>query len=280
MTCKNELDSIHERNMRLFGSERPVVVITGSGAARVGRCIAEVFVRQQFRLAVHTHHCSQAAEQFVESLNRLAPSAILLVGSVDEETSVSHWTQQTLEAFQRVDVLVTSAAIWDPIPLEETGKLDFEKFFAVNSLGMALCNKHFGLTMTKQKLGGAVINISDWATQRPYRDFAAYFLSKGSVETLTRTMAVELACRNPCVRVNALLPGPVLLSDQVSEIRRQRIREECLLKREGTPEDVASAALFLATSPFITGVCLPVDGGRSIYAGPSADSVAHPNASD
>jgi pteridine reductase len=93
---------------------------------------------------------------------------------------------------------------------------------------------------------------------------------------MTRSLAVELACRNPRVRVNAVLPGPVMLAEGISEERRQEIIEDCLLKRLGTARDVAEAVYFLATSPFVTGVCLPVDGGRTIYSGSGSDSVAHP----
>ncbi len=120
------------------------------------------------------------------------------------------------------------------------------------------------------------MNIGDWALARPYCDFAAYLLSKGSISTLTQTMAVELAQRNPSIRVNAVLPGPVLLDERVGPEAQQRIVEQSLLKRAGTPHDVARAVRFLVESPFITGVCLPVDGGRTIYAGSSPDVLAHP----
>jgi pteridine reductase len=94
---------------------------------------------------------------------------------------------------------------------------------------------------------------------------------------MTRSLAVELATRNPAVRVNAILPGPVMLDPSISTEKAYAIREQCLLKRHGQPEDVAHAAYFLATHEFITGVCLPVDGGRSIYAGHSTDAIAHPS---
>jgi pteridine reductase len=81
-------------------------------------------------------------------------------------------------------------------------------------------------------------------------------------------MAVELAARNPRVRVNAILPGPVLFPDDLSEAERTQIVEATLVKRPGTPDDVAGAVVFLIENSFITGVCLPVDGGRSIFAPP------------
>jgi pteridine reductase len=108
------------------------------------------------------------------------------------------------------------------------------------------------------------VNIGDWATARPYPDYAAYFLSKGSIPTLTRMFAVELASRNPRVRVNAILPGPVMLPDDLPALERERSIRGTLVKREGTPEHVADAVLFFLRNDFVTGACLPVDGGRSV----------------
>ena len=267
-------------NQLHFGTDSPVALITGSGVARVGRCIAEHFRELGFQIVLHANKSAKEAEEVVESWNREGHTASLVTGDVGDEANVMRWRSEVESRYGRVDVLVNSAAIWEPIALEKVTAADFEHFFRVNALGIALTNKLFGLMMTKQSHGGAIINIGDWATERPYRDFPAYFPSKSAVVGITQSMAVELATRNPKVRVNAILPGPVMLAEEVSEPRRERIINECLLRRAGTPDDVAAAAVFLATSPFITGVCLPVDGGRSIYAGPSTDSIAHPKIAD
>jgi NAD(P)-dependent dehydrogenase (short-subunit alcohol dehydrogenase family) len=120
--------------------------------------------------------------------------------------------------------------------------------------------------MVSQPHGGVIINIGDWSTVRPYPDHAAYFPSKGAVEAMTRSLAVEFAERNPKVRVNAILPGPVLFADDVTAEQRQATADACLLRRTGSPEHIALAAEFFVRNDFVTGVCLPVDGGRSIYA--------------
>ena len=105
------------------------------------------------------------------------------------------------------------------------------------------------------------MNIGDWAVERPYRNYGAYFASKGAIPTLTRVFAVELA---PKVRVNAVLPGPVAMPDSLSEAERSRAVAGTLLQRVGKPQNVADAVLALLQNDFITGVCLPVDGGRTI----------------
>ncbi|MCC7334464.1 MAG: SDR family oxidoreductase [Pirellulaceae bacterium] len=270
-------ESTVQRNERLFRCESPVVMVTGSAAPRVGRRVIETFLSEKFRVVIHSHHADKAAQQALDELTAAGHTAMLITGAVEDEAAVTGWVEQTFERFGRIDVLVCSAAIWDPYPLEKTRTADYERFFRVNSLGTALCGQHFGLAMAKQTSGGAIVNIGDWAMARPYRDFLPYLISKGTIECCTRSLAVELAHRNPLVRVNAVMPGPIQLASGISPERQAKIVQASLLKRAGTPDDLAQAVLFLATSPFITGVCLPVDGGRTIWSGDSTDVSAHPD---
>ena len=121
--------------------------------------------------------------------------------------------------------------------------------------------------MARQVEGGSIITLGDWAVARPYPHYAAYFPSKGAIAALTRSLAVELAMRNPRVRVNCIMPGPVLLPLDLPEAERQHAIQATLLKREGRPENIAHAVLFLLENDYVTGVCLPVDGGRTICCG-------------
>jgi pteridine reductase len=138
------------------------------------------------------------------------------------------------------------------------------RHFELNTLAVFEAGRYAGLKMAAQQSGGAIINLGDWAIERPYQDYAAYFPSKGAIPALTRSLAVELAARNPRIRVNAVLPGPVMLPDDLSESERQKAIAGTLVKHEGSPQNVADAVVFLAENDFVTGVCLPVDGGRTI----------------
>ena len=120
--------------------------------------------------------------------------------------------------------------------------------------------------MVQQAEGGCIINLGDWAEVRPYPNYAAYFLSKGAVSALTRCLAVELGTRNPRVRVNCIMPGPVMLPPDLSEAEHRQAIAATLVKRQGHPSNIAQAVLALIDNDFITGVCLPVDGGRTVYA--------------
>jgi pteridine reductase len=172
-----------------------------------------------------------------------------------------------VELFGRLDALVTAAAIWERKPLEKVTADDVRRHYEVNALGTFLCCREAGLWMADRPAGGAIVTIGDWAVERPYLGYAPYFASKGAIPAITRSLAVELAERNPAVRVNCVLPGPVMLPPDLPEDERQEAIAGTLVKHEGRPEDVANAVLFLLESPFITGVCLPVDGGRTIASG-------------
>lgn len=151
--------------------------------------------------------------------------------------------------------------------MEQASAEPVRREWEANTLGSYLCCRRAGLQMVKQDSGGCIVTICDWAIVRPYVDHVAYFISKGAIPTMTRTLAVELAARNPNVRVNCVLPGPVLFPEDMPAEEKRTAIAATLLKKEGSPEHVAHAVMFLVENDFITGVCLPVDGGRSIYAG-------------
>ena len=263
-----------ERNVETV--EKRVAWITGSGAPRVGQVIAKHFASQGYLIALHANQSYEVAMQCASDLIRSGTDTIVVRGSVEEPDFAKTSVHRIVQHFGRLDVLVNSAAVWDWQSFEKTTAQDLQRQFEVNTLGTFLCSQAAGLHMASQPSGGAIILIGDWAVLRPYPDFSAYFASKGAIETMTRSLAIELAIRNSAIRVNAILPGPVMLDATLSTEKANAIMQQCLLKRHGQPEHVAQAAYFLATHEFITGVCIPVDGGRSIYAGPSQDAIAHP----
>lgn len=250
----------------VFQCEHPVAWVTGSGSRRVGRAIALHLASLGCQLALHAHHSIDEAAQLADQLNDAATPTVVTQGDVSSSDDVERMLAQILDRWGRIDILVNSAAIWQPQPLEQVTANELRRYLEINALGSFLTARAAGLQMVTQPAGGAIINIGDWATTRPYLDHAAYFPSKGAVETMTRSLAVELASRNRRVRVNCIQPGPVLLADEVPESQRQQLAAGVLLQRVGTPQHVAHAVQFLCENDFVTGVCLPVDGGRTIYA--------------
>jgi len=244
-----------------------VALVTGSGKRRIGNAVAAALADRGYSIALHYRHSADEARQTVARLAEQGTRAKAFRANVADGADVGQLFDQVLDHFGRLDVLVTAAAVWNAKPLEDVTEDDVRQQFEVNALGTFLCCQRAGLIMTRQEEGGAIVTIGDWAVARPYLNYAAYFASKGAIATLTRTMAVELAHRNPSVRVNCILPGPVMLPENLPEPERQRAVAGTLLKRAGRPEHVASAVLFLIENDFVTGVCLPVDGGRTIAGG-------------
>jgi len=248
-------------------NERKVALITGSGKRRVGWHIAKALAARGYALAIHFRSSAAEAQRTVAELRRGGGEAEAFRADLADETAVRELVKGTLEHFGRIDVLVNAAAIWKRERLEKVTAADVTEHFEINTLGTFLCSQQVGLAMVKQKEGGSIITIGDWAVVRPYLGYAAYFPSKGAIPALTRSLAVELGTRNPNVRVNAILPGPVMLPDDLPAAERDQAISATLVKREGRPEHIALAVLHFIDNDFLTGVCLPVDGGRSIYAG-------------
>jgi pteridine reductase len=243
-----------------------VALVTGAGKRRIGWRVAEALAKRGYALAIHYRSSEAEAAETVASFESQGIRAVALQADLTDEQAVKTLIRQTLDEFGRLDVLVNCAAAWKSKKFEDVTAADVRHYFETNTLSTFLCSQHAGLAMVQQKEGGNIITIGDWATHRPYLDYAAYFPSKGAIPTLTRTLAVELGTRNPAVRVNCVLPGPVMLPPDLSDADKQQAINATLVKREGRPENIAQAVLFLIVNDFVTGVSLPVDGGRGVYA--------------
>lgn len=248
----------------LFGTDHPVALVTGSGAKRVGNVVARALAARGFHLALHANRSVAEAEETRKEICQAGGEAIALAADLTDENAARELVGSAHKHFGRLDVLVNCAAIWKPVPLEDVTAGDVRRNFEINTLATFLCSQQAGLIMSAQPTGGVIINIGDWAVARPYLNYAAYFPSKGAIPALTRDLAVELASRNPRVRVNAILPGPVMLPLDLPAEEREASIAGTLVKREGSPEHIAHAVRFLIENDFVTGVSLPVDGGRTI----------------
>jgi pteridine reductase len=232
----------------------------------VGNTIARSLAGWGFDVALHYHRSAESAERTVAELRAMGVASEAFQADVSEPSEVDAMLDAVLARFGRLDVLVTTASIWQSIPLEQVTAEDVLRHFRVDALGTFLCARRAGLIMAAQEQGGAIVTFGDWAVRRPYLDHVAYFIAKGCVATLTQTLAVELAHRNSRVRVNCIQPGPILFPPDASEAERQAMVDSTLVKSGNCPDSVSLAVKFFIDNPFVTGVCLPVDGGRSIYA--------------
>jgi pteridine reductase len=242
-----------------------VALVTGSGKRRVGWHVADALAERGYSLVLHYRSSATEAADAVEGFRRRGVEAVGIQADLSDETAVRAMIDHALEHFGRLDVLVNCAAAWKSKRLEDVTAADVRLYFETNTLGTFLCSQMAGLAMVRQPEGGCIITLGDWAIVRPYVNYAAYFPSKGAIPTLTRVLAVELGSRNPAVRVNCILPGPVLLPPDLPQTEREQAINATLVKREGKPENIAQAVLFFLDNDFVTGACLPVDGGRTIF---------------
>lgn len=261
----------------VYGTDSPVVLVTGSSSARVGSYVARYFLCHGYRVVFHANESVEDGDKSVAMVATQMLQSMLVTGDVTDQKSVESWFPQIVAKFGRLDALIHCASRWQMKTLEETNSEDVMEALRNHVLGAFLVAKYAGLQMASQKTGGSIVLTGDWATQRPYPGFSSYFSGKGSIPTLTRTFAAEMAARNPKVRANAILPGIVLLGGDLPADDRQKLERSALVNRIGTPHDVATAAMFLCESTFVTGECVHVDGGRHCFASSDVDAVAHPD---
>jgi NAD(P)-dependent dehydrogenase (short-subunit alcohol dehydrogenase family) len=160
-----------------------------------------------------------------------------------------------------IDLLVNSASNYLRTPFDTITEADWDASLDVNLKAPFLLAWTLGRAM-RGRGEGAIVNVADWAGERPYRHYLPYCVSKAGILALTKALAKELA---PQVRVNAVAPGPVLLPEDFSPEQVAAVERATPLARIGTPEDVARAIRFLAEEAgFSTGAVLHVDGGRGI----------------
>lgn len=238
-----------------------VAIVTGSGKG-LGKAIAEAFFREGARVALWDVDLP-SVKQMRDRLDPSGKQAIAVQVNVTIEAEVDRAVSETVERFGRLDVLVNNAGISRHRPIEEMTVDMFESVMKVNVTGTFICCRAVASIMKQQKRG-KIINISSLGGRTGRPGVAVnYAASKAAVVGLTQTLARELGPSG--IRVNAIAPGPIL-----TEQTKQYVPEpfaswnvgRAILK-DGLPEDVAGAAVYLASSrsDWVTGVTLDVNGG-------------------
>jgi len=236
-----------------------VVMITG-GAQRVGRVIALNLAAQGAHLVVHFNKSLKAARSLQNLIQKKGGSVHLIQGDLSNLSQLKKVAREGWKARGRLDVLINNASTFYPTPLGKVREKDWEDLFNINARAPFFLSEAIGLKM-KARGRGKIINIADWAAQRPYTGYIPYCASKAALIALSQGMAKSLA---PEVQVNTVLPGPVLWKDQPINLRK-KILKETPLARSGSPEDIASAVrFFIEGNDFMTGAMLHVDGGRHL----------------
>lgn len=233
-------------------------IVTGAGR-RLGAAIALALAERGCNLMVHHHASSEDASEVVKHAQRRGVRAQAAQADLTRSEGVDSLFEAFDKEFERLDILVNSAAVMHAVDLLQATEADWQGTMALNLKGTFFCLQQAARRM--QGHGGAIINLSDIAGRKPWTRFPIHSISKAGVEMLTRVAALRLA---PSIRVNAVAPGPVLKPESMTQARWEEIGRGLPLQRPGSPQDAVAAVLFLLESDFITGATLVVDGGDLI----------------
>jgi NAD(P)-dependent dehydrogenase (short-subunit alcohol dehydrogenase family) len=234
-----------------------VAIVTG-GARRVGQVVARDLAKKGAHVAF-TYRSGDPAET-LEMIQSQGVEGQALHLDVLEWDKPKEAVEEVVRRFGRVDLLVNNASVWQSSPFLEITRQQWETSIGANLTGPFLCAQAVAPHMLEQG-SGHIVNIIDLSVSQTWAGFADHSASKAGLEALTRVMAAELA---PQVRVNAIAPGTIMLPDGATEAKREWAVNNSLLKRVGTPEDVARTVIFLTESEFVTGAVYYVDGGRAL----------------
>jgi 3-oxoacyl-[acyl-carrier protein] reductase len=243
--------------------EGKVAVVTGASKG-IGAAIASHLAAEGAAVVVNYSSSKEGADRVVAEIRSQRGKAIAVQANVAKKADIDRLFAETKKAFGKLDILVNNAGIYEFAPLEAVTEEHFHKHFNLNVLGLILTTqeavKHFGPD------GGSVVNISSVASTYAPATASVYSATKAAVDAVTRSLAKELGPRK--IRVNSINPGMVETEGvhaagiAESDMRKQTERQTPL-GRIGQPEDIAPAAVFLASADaaWLTGETLYIAGG-------------------
>lgn len=231
-----------------------IALVTGS-THNIGLATARAFAREGATVVVHSRHDTEAKKIAAEI------DGDYFAANTGKPDEIAALFAHIKTRHRRIDALVNSAAQSARAGVLDTSLEEWNRVLAINLTGYFLCIQHAGRMMLAQG-DGSIVNISAGSGERSSPGGAAYSVSKGAINSLTKQAAADLA---PTVRVNGIISGLVGTPLGQKEMGSRKPEYEIIpLRRIGRPEDVAEAAVFLASdkASYITNTILPVDGGR------------------
>jgi pteridine reductase len=247
-----------EHDSRLEGR---VALVTGA-ARRLGAAIAAALHRAGASVVVHYGKSQSAADSLVAAFNASRPrSALALECDLLDLARVPRLPESTLGEFGRLDILVNNASTFYATAIGTITPAQFDDLVGTNLRAPLFLSQACAPALREAR--GLIVNMVDIHGERPLKNHTVYSAAKAGLAMLTKSLARELA---PEVRVNGIAPGPVLWPERgLDAALKAEIIAMTALKRIGSPDDVARAALYLAAdAPFVTGQIIAVDGGRSL----------------
>jgi 3-oxoacyl-[acyl-carrier protein] reductase len=240
-----------------------VAVVTGASKG-IGAAIARQLAAEGASVVVNYASSKAGADRVVSEIAKAGGKAVAVQADLSKEADIRRLFAETKKAYDRVDILINNAGVYEFLPLEQVTAEAFHKMFNLNVLGLLLATqeavKHFG------SAGGNVVNISSIAATAAPATASVYSATKAAVNAITRSLAQELGPRK--IRVNSINPGMIetegLHASGITDSDfRKETEKQTPLGRIGQPEDIAPMAAFLASSDsaWITGESFYITGG-------------------
>ena len=240
-----------------------VALVTGS-AHRVGKAIALALAKAGVHIIVHYNQAdATTVRDTLHEIKSHGVDAIGIQADLSKPDGVAEVFAQIDERFGKLDILVNSASVFNKNRLLEVSLADWQTSLDVNLTAPFLCTQA-AVPLFKRNIptGGVIINICDYGSVRPWTERVDHNISKAGLWMLTQVSALSLGGDN--IRVNAVLPGPVMKSPEMTDAYWQSIGAKLPIGRLGDQDDVARAVVYLASEPFITGALLTVNGGENL----------------
>jgi glucose 1-dehydrogenase len=264
-----------DRSEAMRGVRGKNVLVTG-GSSGIGQAIAVRFAEHGANVAINylrrPDEAKETADQVHACVAKVQQEGVrdVLVGAdVSKEDEVVRMVAEAIEGLGGIDVLVNNAGIQISRPSAELSSEDFDKVLAVNLRGAFMCAREAINHFLEEEKPGSIVNISSVHQLIPKPDYLGYSVSKGGMQNLTRTLALEYAGRG--IRVNGIGPGatitPINSAWIEDPVKKEMVESHIPMARAGTADEMAGVTCFLASddAAYITGQTLCVDGGLTLY---------------
>lgn len=259
----------------LRGLKGKNVLVTG-GTSGIGQAIAVRFAAFGANVAINylsrPEDAADTEEQVqtcVNKVQQMGVKDVLVQGDVSKEDDVVRMVEQTIDKLGGIDVLVNNAGIQISRPSHELSAADFDKVLAINLRGAFLCAREAIRHFLAEEKPGAIVNVSSVHQRIPKPNYLGYSVSKGGMQNMTTTLALEYAPNG--IRVNAIGPGatitPINRAWIDDPVKKEMVESHIPMVRAGTADEMAGVTCFLASddAAYITGQTIFVDGGLTLY---------------
>src|SRR5215212_1086687 len=270
-----EATATAERTKGLRGLNDKNVLVTG-GSSGIGQAIAVRFAEYGANVAINylrqpeeAHETEAQVHACTARVAQMGVRDVLVGGDVSDEADVVRMVREAIDGLGGVDILVNNAGIQISRPSEELSSADFDRVLAVNLRGSFMCAREAIRHFLAEGKRGSIVNISSVHQLIPKPNYLGYSTSKGGMQNLTRTLALEFAGRG--IRVNGVGPGATVTPINRAWIedpdKRAQVEEHIPMRRAGDADEMAGVTCFLASdlAAYITGQTIFVDGGLTLF---------------